>query len=217
MPIPEGSPCAELLLTAARSMGAEVESVAPQLLGSKFNSEVLSEVISNRSVGRPDANLPAQLTAVQLDGTPVLIGELSGAALRAGVEPQLRRYRNQALIARSWLGAEAPNLQLFLAGPVGALMDSQWRQLAAEIESDDRICRKLVWLFEGSPTVREARGFLERTFVAKPWPSEHHPVKLDVVADYPLPQGWEEAIDDPTLDNEGLVERLIGLEGDATP
>jgi hypothetical protein len=216
MSTPERSLCTELLLTAAQSMGATVESGALQLTGPKFNSEVLGEAISHRSVGRHDADLPHQIAAVQLDGIPVLVGELGGAAIRASVEPQLRRYRNQALIARSWLGAEAPNLQLFLAGPPGALADGRWRQLAAEIEADDRICRKLVWLFEDAPTVRDAQGFLERTFVAKPWPTEHSHVKLDLVADYSLPYGWEEVLDDPLLDYDGLVEQLIDLEREAT-
>jgi hypothetical protein len=204
------------LLDAARSIGAVVAATVPQLTGSKFNSEVLSDIISSRSVGRPDEDFPRAVTAAQLDGIPVLIGELGGVAIRSGVEPQLRRYRNQALVARSWLGSDAPNLQLFLAGPPGALADSKWRQLAAEIEADDRICRKLVWLFEASPTARDAQGFLERTFIARPWPSEEHRAMLDVVADYSLPPGWEHAIDDPTLDFDGLVERLIQLEGKPT-
>lgn len=217
MPTTSRDSIADLLFAAAAELGATVEPLAQQLVGPKFNSEVLSEVATKLSMNSQGGALPPSVTAAKLDGIPVLMGELSGAPIRGSVEPQLRRYRNQALIARSWLGSEAPNLQLFLAGPVGALSDSKWRQLAAEIEADDRTCRKLVWLFESAPSVREAQGFLERTFIASPWPTESQRVKLDVVADYSLPKGWEEALDDASLDNDGLVERLILLEREVTP
>jgi len=203
---------ADLLLQAAERIGARVEAGAVELVGSRFNSEVLSEAVSRSSIARHDDDLPSAAYAVRIDDIPVLIGELSGTALRASIEPQLRRYRNQTIIARSWLAAEAPNLQLFLIGPPGAFSRSDWRQLAAEIEADDRTCRKLVWLFDQVPTVDDAEAFLTRTFVARPWPTQQQQVLLDTVASYALPDGWEEAVDDKDLDFDGLVEALIELE-----
>jgi hypothetical protein len=210
--MPEAPQLASLLIEAAEQIGANVGDSPPQLISTKFNSEVLSEAISRGTITRHNNDLPSIVAGVQLDAIPVLIGELSGSPLKASVDPQLRRYRNQATIARSWLAAEAPNLQLFLIGPQGALADSRWRQLAAEIEADDRTCRKLVWLFDAAPSVKDAEGFLERTFVARPWPSAQQSVLLDTVASYTLPDGWEAAIDDSELDFDGLVERLIQLE-----
>jgi hypothetical protein len=203
---------ADLLLQAAERIGAGVAVGAVELVGSRFNSEVLSEAVSASSITRPDNDLPRAIRAARIDDIPVLIGELSGTALRANIEPQLRRYRNQAIIARSWLAAEAPNLQLFLIGPPGALSRSDWRQLAAEIEADDRTCRKLIWLFDQVPKVDDAEGFLSRTFVARPWPTQQQQVLLDTVASYALPDGWEEAVDSKELDFDGLVEALIELE-----
>jgi hypothetical protein len=201
---------ADLLLQAAERIGARVADGAAELIGSRFNSEVLSEAVS--SIKRHDNDLPRAVRAARIDDIPVLIGELSGTALRASIEPHLRRYRNQAIIARSWLAAEAPNLQLFLIGPQGAFSRSDWRQLASEIEADDRTCRKLVWLFDQAPTVDDAEAFLTRTFVARPWPTQQQQVLLDTVASYALPDGWEEAVDDKDLDFDGLVEALIELE-----
>lgn len=203
---------ADLLLQAAGRIGARVADGPAELVGSRFNSEVLSEAVSGSSIARHDNDLPRAVRAARIDDIPVLMGELSGTALRASIEPQLRRYRNQAIIARSWLAAEAPNLQMFLIGPPGAYSRSDWRQLAAEIEADDRTCRKLVWLFDQAPTLDDAEAFLTRTFVARPWPTQQQQVLLDTVASYALPDGWEEAVDDKELDFDGLVETLIELE-----
>jgi hypothetical protein len=93
-------------------------------------------------------------------------------------------------------------------------MNPDWRQIAAEVEADDRTCRKLVWLFK-DPGQADAQAFLRRTFVARPWPTSPQKVSLDAVASYSLPKGWEEAAEDPSLDFEGLVDRLVLLEGGA--
>lgn len=203
---------ADLLLQAAARIGARVAEGAAELVGSRFNSEVLREAVSGSSITRHDNDLPKTVRAARIDDIPVLIGELSGTALRASIEPQLRQYRNQATIARSWLAAEAPNLQMFFVGPPGAVSRSEWRQLAAEIEADDRTCRKLVWLFDQAPTLDDAEAFLTRTFVARPWPTQQQQVLLDTIASYALPDGWEEAVDNKELDFEGLVDALIELE-----
>jgi hypothetical protein len=201
-----------ILIEAARALGATVTDAPEQLSGSRFNAEVLSDAIAGGTLGRREGELPHHVAAATLDGMPVMFGMLVGSPLEQSVDQQMRRYRNQATIARSWLGSEAPNLQLFLSAPSGALRDPAWRQRAAEIEADDRTCRKLVWLFAGSPALEGAKGFLERTFIARPWPAEQLTEQLDSMANINLPDGWEQAIEDPDLDFGGLVERLIELE-----
>ena len=205
-----------LLLQAAGAIGAVVTETPEYLRGDRFNSEVLSDAISGSPLRRQHSDLPASVEAVVFDGFPVLFGVLTGRPDREGVGTQVLRYRNQATIARSWLGVAAPNLHLFLAGPLGAFAEPDWRQLAAEIEADDRVCRKLVWLFNDPPTVDSAKEFLERTFVARPWPAEQRTERMDSVAEFSLPDGWEDALQDHELDFAGLVDRLIELQrGDA--
>ncbi|AEG51916.1 MULTISPECIES: ABC-three component system middle component 1 [Sinorhizobium] len=204
-----------LLVDAAVGMGATTAPGAQEHVGARFNSEVLSDAVGKAAVSRKENDLPTIIASVRIDDVPVLIGELSGPATRTAIEAQLRRYRNQATIARSWLGSEAPNLQLFLIAPPGSLRDSGWKQLAAEVEADDRTCRKLVWLFNHEPNKEDAEAFLSRTFVSRPWPSAQQSVQLDSVANYVLPNGWEEAADDPDLDFDGLVARFIELERSA--
>lgn len=200
-----------MLRQAAGTIGAIVTDAPEYLKGDRFNSEVLSDAISGSTVRRQSSDLPASVEAVIIDDFPVLLGVLTGPPNRGNVSTQVLRYRNQATIARSWLGAAAPNLHLLLAGPVGAFGAPEWRQLAAEIEADDRVCRKLVWLFNDSPTADSAKEFLERTFVARPWPTEQRSERLDSVANFSLPDGWEDALQDQELDFTTLVDRLIEL------
>jgi hypothetical protein len=202
-----------VLADAARAIGATVSDAPAYLTGDRFNSEVLSDAISGSALRRQGSELPQAVNGVLFDGFPVLVGALSGPPNRANVATQLRRYRNQATIARSWLGAQAPNLHLFLAGPPGAIGDGSWRQLAAEIEADDRVCRKLIWLFDATPTFESARVFLERTFIARPWPTEQRVERLDSIANFALPPGWEEALQNQELDFTALVDQLIELHG----
>lgn len=205
----------ELLLEGAMSLGSDVAAAPPEWTGPAFNAEVLSSPVGRPAFQRNEKDLPGQVVAFRIDGTPLLIGEVSGPPTMALVADQLRRYRNQAAIARSWLGAEGPNLQLFLIGPEGALGHRSWLQLAATIESDDRICRKVVWLFDGSPNLESALQFLGRTFVATPWDREERiKAQLDQMADVGLPDGWQAVVDDEELDAEGVVNKIIDLEGD---
>ncbi|MCX5581642.1 hypothetical protein [Kaistia terrae] len=206
----------ELILQAAETLGSDVAPAPPEWTGPAFNAEVLSSASRRPAFQRNEKDLPRQVVAFRVDGAPLLIGEIHGPPNLAVVADQLRRYRNQATIARSWLGAEGPNLQLFLVGPLGALSHRSWWQLAAGVEADDRICRKLMWLFDGSPTLESAVEFLGRTFVATPWDKEEQiKAQLDQMADVGLPSGWQALVDDEELDAEGIVNRIIDLEGDA--
>ena len=123
------------------------------------------------------------------------------------------------MIARSWLGSGAPNLQLFLAGPIGTAADAVWRHLAAQAEADDRVCRKLVWLPPERATVQQALVFLNRTFLARPWECgrQASSISLDRMGAVTLPAGWEAAVDDETLDADALVTKLIELEVGTSP
>jgi len=201
-----------LILRAAAEFSAKVEPAPAEWTGPVLNAEVLRPS-SGAPFQRDERDLPSIVGAVRLDGTPVLLGELPSEAHRGAIDEALRRYRNQATIARSWMGAMGSNLQMFLYGPTGAVSDRRWRQLAAAVEADDRICRKLVWLFDEEPTVTTAVLFLQRTFMARPWAEESVMEELDRM-EVTLPPGWEEAIDNPDLDTEELVRELVRLEGD---
>jgi hypothetical protein len=210
-------PLAGFIFDGARALGTTIEEAPPAWTGFKFNTELLARMEPVSSADRANRDLPRAVGAARFDRMPVLLGALDAAAsTRRGLQDTLRRYRNQAAIARSWLADEAPNLQLFLIGPIGSAGVSNWRQLAAEAEADDRICRKLVWLPQSQPTIEDAESFLGRTFLAKPWISapDSQFARLDGLGTIELPDGWQDAIDDEQLDADALVEKLVASQAD---
>ena len=151
------------------------------------------------------------ISAARLEGTPVLLGQLGEEADQVAVVDTLRRYRNQATIARSWLGADAQDLHLFLIGPAHGRTSLWWRDLARQVESDDRVCRKLVWLPSATPTLESAAEFLSRTFLAAPWKrlAGDSAQRLDYLSSIPVPAEWLSVLSDDTLSADQLVERLV--------
>lgn len=159
------------------------------------------------------------MEAFRLDGKPVLIGDISGAKDRRDLHDLLRRYRNQALIARSWVGNEATSLSLFLLGPLGSRDSQEWNDWALEVELDEKVCRKIVWLLPQKPMDQDAQEFLEGTALAQPW--KHHQAigeeKLDSLARLDLPEDWLEIFQNESLGPDDVVRELIdaSIEGRA--
>jgi hypothetical protein len=72
------------------------------------------------------------------------------------------------------------DLHLFLIGPIGTSIDPAWKGRRSRIESDERFCRKFVWLPSSNPDSSEIQAFLDRTFLAKPWEGQSvEPRSLD--------------------------------------
>lgn len=63
------------------------------------------------------------------------------------------------------------DLTLFLATPFGSIHECEWRQRARQFESDDLVCRKLVWLPPAGPEEigPSCDAFVARSFLARPW------------------------------------------------
>lgn len=118
------------------------------------------------------AHLPLHIRALFIGRYPVLLGLLPDAPDVALVREAVRRYRNQGVVARSYLPTEqALDLQLWLQGPPGSDVDAEWRALALAVERDDRVARKLVWLPPAALEERDAAftAFIGRSFLARPW------------------------------------------------
>jgi hypothetical protein len=207
----EVAPAFQLLLDAARSLSATVDEAPDELTGRLLNSEILAGVDESVAVDRAVRDLPDKVVAVKLDQVPILIGELGTSLDPEEGRDRLRRFHNQAIIARSWLGMDAQNLQLFLVGPLGSATSDEWMDLAERFEADDRVCRKLVWLLEPDPVLESAVEFLGRTFVARPWVQllQGSVQRLDRMDDIVLPPSWREIVEDDALDSDALVARIV--------
>jgi hypothetical protein len=89
--------------------------------------------------------------------------------------------------SRTALAARA-DLHLFLIAPPGTDQEPTWKGRRSRLESDERFCRKFVWLPSAAPTPQEVGAFLDRTFLAEPWTGESaSPRSLD-----PLERAVEE-------------------------
>jgi hypothetical protein len=201
------------LADVLREQGVIVSELPPEVFGYRLKPETWLEEGDDALTIRAANSLPAEVSGARIDGTPVLFCILTGDATYEGMSDNLRRLRNQATIARSWLETDAPNLQMFVSVPPDGASPSAWLEYAGVIEADDRICRKLVWLPADEGTGETAEEFLSRTFLASPWiaGANSQPLELDSMSSIDLPPGWSSLIGDEELDSADLVRRLAGL------
>lgn len=94
---------------------------------------------------------------------PIIAGMLTEPSRTAALP-----FVRCATVAQQTLGEKAVDLILILFGPEGSSNEADWARAAADIEDDDRICRKLVWLLDGDAT-SSAEVFLRRSPFARPW------------------------------------------------
>jgi len=72
------------------------------------------------------------------------------------------------------------DLHLFLIAPPGSDQQVIWKGRRSRFETDERFCRKFVWLPSREPKAWEIDAFLDRTFLAEPWNSQSaEPRSLD--------------------------------------
>jgi len=118
------------------------------------------------------SDLPDVKYGIRIGRYAIVVGVLPEEPNAPAIRETLRRYRNQCVIARSFLSAnQALDLQLMLVGPRGSERLSEWQALALMIERDDRVARKLAWLMpeDQANDGRSLDDFLKRTFLARPW------------------------------------------------
>lgn len=154
------------LTAAAVSVELAVEP-APQLASAVFRGG------EDAAAAKLDeSERPAAVRGLRVGRYAVLLGLLPETPSSEAVMETLRRYRNQCVIARSYLTPnEALDLQLFLIGPRGSEPSDDWQPLALIVERDERVARKLAWLRPVQASADEASfaDFLKRTFLARPW------------------------------------------------
>lgn len=118
------------------------------------------------------SDLPTESIAYRVGRYTIMVGMLPDVPTPEAIIETLRRYRNQCVVARSYLSSsQSLDLQLMLLGPRGSEGLDTWRSLALMVERDDRVARKLAWL-RPEDSQRDSQSFAEfvkRTFLARPW------------------------------------------------
>ena len=197
-----------------REQGVAISDLPPEVLGHRLRPETWLEQDNEAVANRVASSLPAELSGARIDGTPVLFCILTGDPTYEGMRDNLRRLRNQATIARSWLDADAPDLQIFVTVPPDPPVASTWLEYAPLIEADDRICRKLFWLPKNDAGGETVEEFLSRTFLASPWEvgATSRSAELDSMSIIKLPDGWLPLVEDEDLESaDDLIRALLEL------
>jgi hypothetical protein len=201
------------------------------------NIDLLHQFLTSEAtkVGWPIKPLQLAPTAKRSDGVP---SETDGVEFRAfvgGLHPIIiadlgddlvkasavwAAAQRQAAVARTTVAADSgEDLVLIMVGPRGSRDNPEWRAFTMEVERNDLVCRKLVWLppkkaADNSSALRE---FVRRTFLSKPWlVTEGIPqTALDALSEKnTVLKGWEEILDKQPLnradvDYDALVEKLV--------
>ena len=210
------------LMATAKALAAKDEremmvELKPALAGRNFSGGTAPATTLSPS------DLPAECMALSINRYTLILGLLPDSPSLEAVQEAVRRYRNQCVVARSYLSpAQSLDLLLFLVGPRGSDMDEEWDALAKFVERDDRVARKLVWLMpEHTEHDYESYGrFIRQTFLARPWiqADSLDDVELDKLTSTGndadgLPRktidAWEVAVLDQDKTPDEIVDELV--------
>jgi hypothetical protein len=180
----------------------------------RLKKEFLEAAVHSGNAPQPDIE---KSHIIHLDYVVVVLGVLETYE-RNNALKTVDRYLDDVLaLRRVYTPAKASDIYLIMAAPLDSANNSNWEMLAAEIERDDRLARKHIWLPNG-----EGNNFseiVETTFLAKPWNTPAEDIKMLALLNQgvDVPTGWADVLLDPTLEGLKLVEKLVALEDTSTP
>lgn len=129
-----------------------------------------------------------------------------GEARKAIADAKERAYDHWILTGQ----AAITNMAMFCTVADEIAITPPWQSFAAEVERDEMVCRKLVWL-SGCDTVGK---FLDRTMLARPWEKVdvQGPEQLKVLAEaLAVPDAWMKLLSRENLEGTDLIEALLAL------
>lgn len=182
-----------------------------------FDSLIISAA---KSVGCTRIVQEENTPTIWLDFHAVWTSVLPAECNRQQVLDAVDAMLNNVLEMRKSLKATpSTDLYVMLAAPYGSADNPEWNTLAAEIERDDRLARKHVWLPDGVGENFDA--FIETTFLARPWALEgDDQARADALQlltkQVSIPTGWQEVLLDDDLQGEDLVRKLLSIEMEQT-
>lgn len=158
----------------------------------------------------PDTEKPY---IIQLDHFTIVLGILETYERKNALRAVDALLDEVLALRRICTPAKASDIYLIMAAPLDSEGEAEWRMLVAEIERDDRMARKHIWL----PNKRGSNfaKLIEATFLAKPWdtPVEDNDKLKLLNQGVDVPPGWMDVLLDPELEGLKLAEKLVALEG----
>jgi hypothetical protein len=178
-------------------------------------SETFPELIMNAALSAGCKRVLACIDTplIALDFQMVWASTLPSTDDRQSILNAVDSMLNDVLVLRrTWVAARSSDLYLMMAAPLGSVDQPAWKALAAEIERDDRLARKHVWLPDKDGG--NFLPFIETTFLARPWSAADGRVdalKL-LTEQIAMPTGWQQLLLDDELQGTELVRKLMDLE-----
>ncbi|WP_421933605.1 ABC-three component system middle component 1 [Phenylobacterium sp.] len=166
------SPLEELNELAAR-LAAAAESVGfSPVAAVELERDVFKGGEGTDVARLPATDLPDTVRALSFGRYMFILGLLPVEPSPASIADCVRRFRNQCVVARSYLTPnQALDLQGLLMGPRASEPSDEWRAMSLMVERDDRVARKFVWLRPTNPEGDDISfaDLLKRTVLARPW------------------------------------------------
>jgi hypothetical protein len=153
---------------------------------------------------------------IYLDHFVIVLGELESADRESALNAVDNLLDDVLELRRGYTPAKASDIYMIMAAPLGSTNSAAWRLLVAEIERDDRLARKHIWLPNADGSNFEE--LIEASFLAKPWntaPEDANKLKL-LNQGVDIPDGWKAVLLDSDLEGLALAEKLVALEGAPT-
>jgi hypothetical protein len=154
---------------------------------------------------------------IHLDHFVIVLGVLESPDRERALNAVDNLLNDVLALRRGYLPAKASDIYMIMAAPLGSADINHWKLLAAEIERDDRLARKHIWLPNKNGSNFDA--LIEASFLAKPWdtPTEEADKLKLLNQGVDIPDGWKAVLLDSDLEGLALAEKLVALEGATTP
>lgn len=163
--------------------------------------------------GYSTSDISKEKSIISISYNTLILGELTESNDRAKTLEEVDELLSIVLNQRKqFSSAKASDMYLFLMAPPNSADKAFWKTIAAEIERDDRLARKHVWL--PNTECSNLNAFVEGTFMATPWFTDaevNHALGF-LTDELKLPKGWEELLLNDEVDGRELVNELIKLE-----
>jgi len=190
-----------------------IPTESPQLLREAPAGTGVERLLEGLSSDLPDPTrerLPEFRRALELQ--PASLGVLlCGLDAKSPDESYRSALWWTGLVRSELVPSRRSDLHLFLVAPIGTINDPRWQGRRSRIESDERFCRKFVWLPSSAPDPAEIGNFLDRTFLARPWTGETaEPRSLDPLERLAEEAGTKSLTNDET---RKWIARLGSLDG----
>jgi hypothetical protein len=213
-----------VLAQTAESLDYEVKHNPAELRQKMSRAQEVALEVGAPVRSAPEQSGPEGDQSLMIDCYSILITQLGDFLAAPEAQAEVSAQQRRAGIALTWLQPSMrSDLNLFIVGPPGSSDSPDWGDFAGQVERNEQVCRKLVWLpsRDSSQWETGARNFCDRTFLARPWlqqptiATEPHLDPLGRLAEgNPRMAKWLSLVDQLGDEDGELIDALVAAWGE---